>query len=228
MRPAHRLPIAGNSLAVVLAEFGPFFTLAADPRAALIADLYRNSGGALDALVDRHAATLRTSERRVAASILYQEFAARLWSPVLGCLALGRPPPDLSVSALRWRASPFGLAVSSYGTRAAAPATLVDEHLSPMAAALHECTRVAVNLLWGNAASALVGTVTVLRLHGRALDAGLVRDLLDVPPLHGAGTLLDGDPPAFRRRSCCLYYRLPGGGLCSDCCFSRVPPAKGR
>ncbi len=26
---------------------------------------------------------------------------------------------------------------------------------------------------------------------------------------------------AFRRRSCCLYYRVPGGGLCGDCCFDR-------
>ena len=23
--------------------------------------------------------------------------------------------------------------------------------------------------------------------------------------------------PAFTRRTCCLYYRLPGGGLCGDC-----------
>ncbi|HET8641586.1 MAG TPA: (2Fe-2S)-binding protein [Pseudonocardiaceae bacterium] len=212
----------------MLAEFGPFFTLAADPRAAATADLYRNSGGVLDALVDRHAARLRTTERRVAASILYQEFAARLWSPVLGCLALGRPPPDLRVRRLRWRADPFGLAVSSHGTRAATPAVLVDEHLRPMATALHDCTRVAVSLLWGNAASALVGTVTVLRLHGRPFDAGLVRDLLDVPPLRGAGTLLDGDPPAFRRRSCCLYYRLPSGGLCSDCCFTSAPSLRWR
>ncbi|WP_333777997.1 (2Fe-2S)-binding protein [Streptomyces sp. IBSBF 3136] len=28
---------------------------------------------------------------------------------------------------------------------------------------------------------------------------------------------------AFRRRSCCLYYRVPGGGVCGDCCFSRPP-----
>jgi ferric iron reductase protein FhuF len=27
----------------------------------------------------------------------------------------------------------------------------------------------------------------------------------------------------FRRQSCCLYYRLPGGGLCGDCCFQRPP-----
>ncbi|MFC9282623.1 (2Fe-2S)-binding protein [Streptomyces collinus] len=29
--------------------------------------------------------------------------------------------------------------------------------------------------------------------------------------------------PAFRRRSCCLYYRVPGGGICGDCCFTRPP-----
>jgi ferric iron reductase protein FhuF len=24
-------------------------------------------------------------------------------------------------------------------------------------------------------------------------------------------------PPDFLRNSCCLYYRLPDGGLCGDC-----------
>lgn len=26
---------------------------------------------------------------------------------------------------------------------------------------------------------------------------------------------------AFRRRSCCLYYRVPGGSTCGDCCLIR-------
>jgi hypothetical protein len=36
--------------------------------------------------------------------------------------------------------------------------------------------------------------------------------------LAGSGVVtLTGDRLAFRRRSCCLYYRLPGGGYCGDC-----------
>ena len=32
----------------------------------------------------------------------------------------------------------------------------------------------------------------------------------------------------FRRRSCCLYYRVPGGGVCGDCCFLRPPRSSPR
>ncbi|MFB6888647.1 (2Fe-2S)-binding protein [Kitasatospora sp. NPDC056327] len=55
----------------------------------------------------------------------------------------------------------------------------------------------------------------------------LVADVLDRPPLAGTGTLT-GTPSgtAFRRTSCCLYYRIgPRAGVCGDCCFTR-PPAR--
>ena len=29
-----------------------------------------------------------------------------------------------------------------------------------------------------------------------------------------------GEGLGFRRRSCCLYYRLPGGALCGDCALA--------
>ncbi|MEU1022927.1 (2Fe-2S)-binding protein, partial [Streptomyces sp. NPDC005904] len=48
----------------------------------------------------------------------------------------------------------------------------------------------------------------------------LAEALFDHPDLRTTGTL---DPAAFRRRSCCLYYRCPGGGVCGDCCFERPP-----
>jgi ferric iron reductase protein FhuF len=48
--------------------------------------------------------------------------------------------------------------------------------------------------------------------------------LLRTGPLAGTGTLAyRGGRPAFRRRSCCLYYRVPGGALCADCGLTRVP-----
>lgn len=209
------------------AEPGGYFELAVDAGARPVHDLYRNAGGALDALVAGHAARLRTPERRVAASILFQGFAARIWSPHLGAVAYRRPPPDQSPVRLRWRPEPFTLAVDEPVPTTDGPGVLVDQHLRPMAAAVHESTGVAMNLLWGNAASALVGTLTVLRLHGRTLDPALVRGLLGSGPLRGTGTLTGDDPPVFRRRSCCLYYRVPGGGLCGDCCLTRVPGLTG-
>ncbi|MGG7569367.1 (2Fe-2S)-binding protein [Streptomyces sirii] len=44
----------------------------------------------------------------------------------------------------------------------------------------------------------------------------LAASLLTTPQLRDSGTL-DPTVPAFSRRSCCLYYRAPGGGLCGDC-----------
>ncbi|GAA3997043.1 hypothetical protein GCM10022384_50230 [Streptomyces marokkonensis] len=82
--------------------------------------------------------------------------------------------------------------------------------------------------MWGNAASALAGAGRELdgwaRRHGRGDTAARARSLtaglLAHPLLTGTGTLTG---TAFRRRSCCLYYRVPGAGVCGDCCFSRPP-----
>jgi ferric iron reductase protein FhuF len=87
---------------------------------------------------------------------------------------------------------------------------------------------VAPGLLWGNAASALAGTLRVLyawclgegaRPGAAARAVALVGELMADPLLRDAGGLRAGGPgaPAYTRRSCCLYYRVPGGGLCGDC-----------
>jgi FhuF-like iron-sulfur protein len=195
-----------------------------------VSDLYADVGGVLDSLVTAYADRLRTGERRVAASILFQGYAARLWSPVLGCVALGMPPPDLAARRLRWRyrpGEPVGLNLAPPEPAAEpVPPMIVHEHLAPMVAALHRLTGVARNLLWGNASSALAGTLTALDLAGVRTGAAtaVVRGLLESAPLRGTGVLAStGGRPGFRRRSCCLYYRLPGGGLCGDCCLTRVP-----
>jgi iron complex transport system ATP-binding protein len=211
------------TLTTVLLELGPYFALPVDRGARPVQDLYRNTDGALTNLIARHAGRLRTTEQRVAASILFQEFAARIWSPVLGALALSLRPPDLSTNRLRWRENPFGLCVTEHEDTDAEPGILIGEHLMPMVNAINDTMGVAKGLLWGNATSALMGTLTVLRLNGRKLDMRIVHELLEREPLRGTGALGEGDPPSFRRRSCCLYYRVPGGGLCGDCCLTHVP-----
>lgn len=195
-----------------------------------VADLYGDVGGALDSLVMAYADRLRTGERRVAASILFQGYAARLWSPVLGCVALGMPPPGLAARRLRWRYRPgellgLNLAAPEPATEPV-PSVIIQEHLTPMVAALHRLTGVARNLLWGNASSALAGTLTALRMAGVGIGAAtpVARGTLELAPLRGTGVLtVDDGRPGFRRRSCCLYYRVPGGGLCGDCCLARIP-----
>lgn len=94
---------------------------------------------------------------------------------------------------------------------------VVERHLRPLVAAVRAVTPVAEGLLWGNAASALTGALAVLaraRPGSATAATRLVEELLDLTPLRGTGTL---GPSGFRRHSCCLYYRVPGGGLCGDC-----------
>lgn len=224
----------GESELADVGRLGAYFVVDVDvgdaPGWRPVSDLYADAGGALDSLVTAYADRLGTGERRVAASILFQGYAARLWSPVLGCVALGMPPPDLAARRLRWRyrpGEPLGLnLVAPEPAAEPVPPVIIREHLTPMVAALRRLTGVARNLLWGNASSALTGTLTALRLAGVGIGAAttVVCELLESAPLRGAGmlTVTDGRPN-FRRRSCCLYYRVPGGGLCGDCCLARVP-----
>jgi len=94
---------------------------------------------------------------------------------------------------------------------------VVTGHLTPLAAGLRG--QVADGLLRGNAASAMIGSLTVIA----AARPGLARaarsiagQLLATGSLRGTGELT-GPGLDFRRNSCCLYYRVPGGGLCGDC-----------
>ncbi|MEV5999308.1 (2Fe-2S)-binding protein [Streptomyces griseomycini] len=194
----------------------------------------------LDARVRRVAHALRTPEARVAASVAQQGLAARLWSVALGCAALHGSVPDLAPGLLRWDpdgSAPDDLWLTEVRPRGADATTIADlvlhGHLEPLAVALRSRHRLAPGLLRGNAASALAGAARERdrwgRGHGRtdvgARAAGLAAELLTHPLLAGAGTLTG---TAFRRRSCCLYYRVPGGGVCGDCCFPRPPRSSPR
>lgn len=192
-------------------------------------------GHALTLRVDTVANRLRTPEPRVSASIAQQGLAARLWSVALGCAVLYGRLPDLDARLLRW--NPLASAPDDLWLTASRPlpgdaATLADTvlhgHLEPLGDALRDRYGVAAGLLWGNAGSALAGAARELdrwaRAHGRTDAAerarALTGDLFAHPLLRTTGTRTG---TAFRRRSCCLYYRVPGGGVCGDCCFSRPP-----
>ncbi|MFB9352304.1 (2Fe-2S)-binding protein [Streptomyces heliomycini] len=197
-------------------------------------------GDVLTSRVRRVAGALRVPEARVAASVAQQGLAARLWSVALGSAALYGAVPDLAPPLLRWDpegSSPDDLwrpGVRPLPGDAATLAELVlHDHLEPLAAALRSRHRLAPGLLRGNAASALAGAARELdawgRRHGRtdvaARAASLTAELLAHPLLTGAGSPAGA---AFRRRSCCLYYRVPGGGVCGDCCFARPPRSSPR
>jgi hypothetical protein len=220
------------------ASVGGFFALRTGTPGdghAPLARLYAGDTAPLVARVDTVAARLRAPERRVAASIAHLGLAARLWSVALGCAALHGKVPDLDPARLHWdpdRSSPDDLCLTGSRPLPADASTIREAvqygHLVPLAAALRADTRISPQLLWGNAGSALAGAVRELhtwaRRGGRPEVAerasALAAELFAHPDLSGT---VHGR--AMRRRSCCLYYRCPGGGLCGDCVFD-VPPQR--
>ncbi|MFI0817782.1 (2Fe-2S)-binding protein [Streptomyces sp. NPDC021098] len=233
------------------AEVGPFFALrtgSGDPDAegyAPIGAAYRltDEGAAaplLRARVEAVATSLCTEEPRVAASLAFQGLAARVWSLALGPAALSGTVRDLRPDQLWWnpaRTAPDDLwwpgpprLMGEPGGLAGQFADSAYAHLTPLHHAVSRAYRVSDRLLWGNAASALVGSLRVLHdwCRARGLDeAGeralaVARAQFAYPPLRDTGELATV-PLAFRRRTCCLYYRVPGGGLCGDCVLRKSP-----
>ncbi|WP_207401132.1 (2Fe-2S)-binding protein [Actinomadura roseirufa] len=193
-------------------------------------------GDRLLELTGLYAERLGTTERRVAASILFQGLASRLWSPVIAAAARGIVP-DLSGLHWRWApgapvalwlAGPSGWAAGDARTAARlVHRVVVTEQLAPLRETMLGFVGLADGLVWGNAASALAGGLNV-GPPDPAREA-LVRELLLLEPLAGTGSF---GARGFVRRSCCLYYRVPPGGeLCGDCALlapgpSGVPPRR--
>lgn len=172
-------------------------------------------GDALDAIGVRY----RTAERRVAASLFFLSYTARLLCPVVAAHVLGGAVPDVRPANVWWRYSPE----SGVQVRLADPVTRpgVVEAMAPVVDAIRRESGVAAGLLWGNAVSSAAGGLRTLARSGTAsaeecLAVGAA--LFAEPPLRGAGEFVPfPGEVVFRRRSCCLYYRLDGGGTCGDC-----------
>ncbi|MFE0629062.1 (2Fe-2S)-binding protein [Streptomyces sp. NPDC058864] len=220
---------------------GPFFAVRTgpgEPQAEGFVPLAEVCAGrpspALTGRVAEVGRRLGTPERRVAASLAQQGLAARLWSVALGPAALTGRMPDLSGGRLWWhpgRSAPDELWLPDGAPRVPAGRLREDVllgHLVPLCEAVHAVSGVAPGLLWGNVASALAGTLRVLhswclgegaRPDAAARAVALAEELTADPLLRDAGELRLTGPgaPAYTRRSCCLYYRVPGGGLCGDC-----------
>jgi hypothetical protein len=179
---------------------------------------------------------------RVAASIVFLGLASRLVSPSLGAAVLGGVVPDLTLDNLWWRpvdSGPMPLAAgpvtgreigdSPAGRQLDDAAMVLSERCvqrmaGPVADVFHTVFRLSPLVLRGNIASALAGAAGMLAssFPDRAETAGqLTARILALGPLRGTGEFVQPDasqPQRFLvRRSCCLYYRVPGGGTCGDC-----------
>ena len=179
---------------------------------------------------------------RVAASITFLGLASRLVSPSLGAAVLGGVVPYLTLGNLWWRpvdGGPLPLAAGpvtgreigdvAAGRQLDDAAALLSERCvqgmaDPVAGAFQALFRLSPLVLRGNIASALAGAAGMLArsFPDQAETAGqLTARILALGPLRGTGELVQPDASQPRRflvrRSCCLYYRVPGGGTCGDC-----------
>ncbi|WP_273736518.1 (2Fe-2S)-binding protein [Mycolicibacterium septicum] len=173
-------------------------------------------------LVAATSARNDTTDLRIGASLVQFSHASRLWSPLLACALQFGVLPDLADLQRHAARTELRLPVPVGGPVDGGPAMVgqlyrlvITEHLEPLAAGLR--VKMAPRLLYGNAAAALVAAAADLaRVRPELSDdvAEVTEALLATGDLTGTGELTGW---AFRRRSCCLYYRVPGGSKCGDC-----------
>lgn len=179
-------------------------------------------------------------ELRVAASVTHLGLTARLVSPVLALAAVHGVllPPDLD--GVHWQPAlggAFPLSLPREHLRTGCPPPTDRAAAARWAAALvagplHDLVRatralsVSPRVLWGNVASAVNGAATAIAAAAPA-RTGRAQDLLallqEQPSLHGTGTRTAGTAQ-FRRRSCCLIYRVTpkaAAAVCGDCVLAR-------
>ncbi|MGE2832650.1 (2Fe-2S)-binding protein [Mycobacterium sp. SMC-4] len=227
-----------------VAGFGEYFALAepagagwrpVSPLLTDVAAVREQVAGTRRAIADARRMEPDRILLKSAASAWHLAIAARLISPVIGAAAHCSAVPVLTPPRLYWRPG------AGHGLKlAAARLTWVDAHtprraaelivgslLDTVFAPLHQTLRAAAALspgvMWGNLASAAHGAVTVMagtRPVYRASCQALIGTLLEMGPLHDSATVAGG---RFRRRNCCLFYRVPGSGLCGDCVLSHPP-----
>jgi hypothetical protein len=238
-----------------LARFGPFFAVTTHtgslgPPWRTMSDLVTDATP-LAARVAQVRAALAASagrddiEHRVAASVAHLGLTARLVAPALGLAVLGDPDPEIDLTAVYWQdqlGGPFPLSLPESVLRSdppgsaparsdtASPDVCLRAFLDGPVLELVKATRTAVPLaphvLWGNVASAIHSAGQLVRASHPELGAravGIVDGALAHPLLRAEHDQLDG---RFRRRSCCLIYRISGPGpissrsLCGDCALA--------
>jgi hypothetical protein len=230
-----------EALLADVARIGPFFAVATGPAPAGGGWVpVRALGPGDGAWADRVAAVAAAldTDARVAASIAFQGVAAQLVAPLYAAVvlhgALPAPGVDGIADALRWRPGGAGpwLWWAGPGRVVACSGDALGDVLVGLLAPLVAAVRPAVGerVAWGNAASALASArrlVSAARPEAAARAERVARGLLATAPWAATAELLPAEPPdrswTFRRRTCCLYHRVPGGGLCGDCALAEPP-----
>jgi ferric iron reductase protein FhuF len=239
-------PVSGAAALAQAARIGPFFRLLLDPDerwtsfAEFAADDARVAAAIADART-RLATSCRVPEAavepRTVASLWHLGLAAELASPALGAAALAGWVPRLD--RLRWGHEPSGeqgrlgirvddIAGTSVSDAAEAAgavnAGVVKAAITPLTETVARVGSVSELVVWGNVWSVFAGAATVVareRPYAGGAALSIVRAIMQTVqrPLPGGYD----QAGRFRRDTCCLYYRLPRGGLCGDCVLDKVP-----
>jgi FhuF 2Fe-2S C-terminal domain len=231
----HAAAALGPYFAVQLAADGPDWlglqTLVDDPE-----QLRERVATTRRLLAQRCELDPETIEERAAASIYFLGLAARLVSPALGSAVVTGAVPQLALSDVWWQpvaGGPIPIALTNGLLREATSPDLLADLLyddvvattvTPLAAVVQREFHLSPQVVWGNVASAIAGAakmIGVARPDLASQAAQLADRLLSRGLLSGTGRFVQPDPALperhFVRNNCCLFYRLPGGGLCADC-----------
>ena len=212
-----------------LAALGPFFAIDVhEPKTAvtapwlafteLLADLDSRVRPVRSALALGGNRPEDDVELRVAASVAHLGVVARLLAPAIGAMALGERGLSLDVADLRWQnqlGGPFPLSTAIRTGHGALQGDAVEALTLGFAGTYSLSDQV----LWGNvgsAANSAAGLIGAAR-PDLARRARMAADAILADPRVDGGRLRSGK--GFRRRSCCLLYRLTGDriGVCGDC-----------
>jgi iron complex transport system ATP-binding protein len=167
----------------------------------------------LDGIAERICARLGGAPARVGQSTYVLGLAARLWGATLGCVVRDGVLPDPAALVVRDEDGALQLGISRYeGWLEVTPEDLLTRVVDVLTPVIDQI-QLSPRLLWGNVASALHAAPRVLELPAARPWADT---MLALPPLRG-------EMVHDRRATCCLFYEVPGGGLCSDCVLTRMP-----
>ena len=154
---------------------------------------------------------------------------ARLLTPALGAAALYDVLPVAPAAEVRMHlrgANPLPMALGAASAVILADpadlATALHRHwltptVEPLTRAVRASWSVSPRVLDGNVVSAIAGALRMVATARPELTrrAEVLLDALLEGPLTGTGGRREDG--SFQRRSCCLFYRLPRAGTCSDC-----------
>jgi hypothetical protein len=250
-RPA-RSPWPATGLVTGLARLGPYFAVEThhararmrrpwQPLSSLLSSPQELTARITDVRAALAAAADRPPEQiefRVAASVTHLGLAARLISPALASAVLGIPL-RVDMAEAWWvpaLGGPFRLSLPDAAFESAGRSeTPADDKIreslrsllrGPICSLVEMTAAMATSrrVLWGNVASAINGAAAMISAAQPALTAGAAATasaMLGFPALAG---VYHGQPvTTFRRRNCCLIYRIvspPANEYCGDCILS--------